>query len=235
MKPIIIIPTYNEKENIINLVKLLLKQRLNISIIIVDDNSPDLTGQEADKLSEIHPEVKVIHRPNKLGLGTAYLDGFKYALSLDGNPIFEMDSDFSHNPDELYKFLDAVQKDKGDLIIGSRYINGSQIINWDCNRYLASKIINVFTRIALKTKIHDCTSGYRCYKAEILKNIPIDKIKSKGYCFQIEILNMCLNGGYKVYEIPISFTGRTKGLSKVSLNEVIETMNLLSRIYLRNI
>lgn len=234
MKPIIIIPTYNEKENIINLVELILSQQLNIIIVIVDDNSSDSTGQVADKLSEKYPLVKVIHRPKKLGLGTAYIDGFKYALSLDGNPIFEMDSDFSHNPDELCKFLDAIKKEKGDIIVGSRYINGSKISNWDYKRYLMSKIVNILTRIALKTNIHDCTSGYRCYKAEIFNNIPIDKIKSKGYSFQIEILNMCIRHGYKVYEIPISFTNRTKGISKMSFNEIIETLNLLSRIYLRD-
>jgi len=220
VNPFIIIPTYNEAENIEPLVYKILDLHEEFQIIIVDDNSPDGTGAIANRISEKNTCVKVLHRPEKAGLGTAYVEGFKHALALGADLIFEMDADFSHNPCFLNNFLDVTQD--ADLVIGSRYINGVRVEGWRFRRLLLSKFANIFVSYLMVQPVWDFTAGFRCYKRKVLESINLDQIKSDGYAFQIEMTYLTFKNGFRVTEIPIIFRERKHGISKISKNVIWE-------------
>jgi dolichol-phosphate mannosyltransferase len=232
-KPYIVIPTYNERENIENLVIDILNLKLGIHIIIVDDNSPDGTGEIADKLAQKFPEVKVIHRERKSGLGTAYVKGFKTALENGADVIFEMDADYSHDPKYIPEFLKAIEK--YDVVIGSRYTNGISIVNWPIQRLFISLLANFYVRFLLGIPIKDCTSGFKCFRKEVLDSVNLSKIKSNGYAFQIEMNYLAYKKGFKIKEIPIIFVDRRTGTSKMSRKVVIEAIIIVWRLLLENL
>jgi dolichol-phosphate mannosyltransferase len=215
----IILPTYNERDNLEILVKKILKffNRENIkgNIIIIDDNSPDGTGKVAKKLSTIYSsQILYISRPNKQGLGSAYILGFKKALELGSKYILEMDADLSHSPEDLPKFLKEIKK--YDLVIGSRYITDGKIINWSLNRKLISRGGTLYAKTILRLPIKDLTSGFKCFKGDVLKKITLDNIQSDGYSFQIELTYKIAKLGFNIKEIPITFHERKAGISKFS-------------------
>lgn len=217
---LIIIPTYNEADNLRPLLTEIFTRMAEGDILIIDDNSTDGTGQLADEIHTEKPRVHVIHRPGKLGLGTAYLAGFKYALSHNYDAVFEMDADFSHDPRYLPDFLKAIEH--ADLVIGSRYVPGGDTPDWSLLRCLISGSGNSFARFMLGIPVHDCTAGFRCYRREILQGIDLDTIQSQGYAFQIELVYRAMKQGFKIVEIPIIFTDRRIGKSKMSQRIIIE-------------
>jgi dolichol-phosphate mannosyltransferase len=220
MKPYIVIPTYNEAENIEKLVETIFDLYKTFNIIIVDDNSPDGTGKIVDRLSQKYPSVHVIHRPRKEGLGKAYISGFKEALASGADVIFEMDADFSHNPQYIQNFLETMKN--ADLVIGSRYLNGVRVEGWRFRRLLLSKFANIYVSYIMVKPVWDFTSGYRCYRRSVLESLDLDKIKSDGYAFQIEMTHLAFKNGFRVVEIPILFKEREQGYSKISRNVVME-------------
>src|SRR6266536_1212584 len=220
MKTLIIIPTYNEIDNLTPLLKEIFSYAPETDILIVDDNSPDGTGDLADKIHQENAQVHVLHRPGKLGLGTAYIEGFKYAIEHAYDAAFEMDADFSHDPRYLPDFLKAIEN--ADLVIGSRYIPGGDTPNWTMLRRLISGGGNIFSRFMLGIPVHDCTAGYRCYRREVLESIDLDTIQSQGYAFQIEMAYRVIQQGFKIVETPIIFMDRRIGKSKMSRKIVIE-------------
>lgn len=220
MKTVIIIPTYNEIDNLRPLVEETGKYAPETDILIVDDNSPDGTGQLADELRRENPQVQVLHRPGKLGLGTAYIAGFQYALAQGYDAAFEMDADFSHDPRYLPDFLKAIEQ--ADLVIGSRYIPGGDTPNWSMLRRLISGSGNIFARFMLGIPVHDCTAGYRLYRCEALACLNLDTIQSQGYAFQVEMAYRVVKQGFKIVETPIVFLDRRVGKSKMSRKIVIE-------------
>jgi len=211
---LIVIPTYNEKENIQEIVEAILRLDLNLEILIVDDNSPDGTGRIADRLSEERKAVHVLHREEKAGLGAAYAAGFKYALAHQYDLIFEMDADFSHDPKYIPQFLEKIRS--CDLVIGSRYTDGVNVVNWPIKRLLLSYYANVYSRIVTGMPIRDATGGYKCFRREVLEAIDIDGVSSTGYAFQIEMNFRALKKGFRICELPIVFWERRKGVSKMS-------------------
>lgn len=228
MKAMVVIPTYNERDNIESLVNEILGLNLDIHVLIVDDNSPDGTGDIADILVKKHGEVHVIHRQGKMGLGSAYIEGFKYALNAGAEKILEMDADFSHNPDRLPDFLE--KSEEYDLVIGSRYLNGVSVVNWPIRRLMLSYFANVYTRVVTGLKIRDCTGGFKCFNRRVLEVIDLDKIRSDGYSFQIEMNFRCAEKGFKIGEIPIIFIDRQAGASKMSKKIVREAVIMVWRL-----
>ena len=220
MKTLIIIPTYNEIDNLPPLLKEIFSYTPEIDVLIVDDNSPDGTGKLADEIHEQNTQVSVLHRAGKLGLGTAYIEGFKYAIEHAYDAAFEMDADFSHDPHFLPDFLKAIEN--ADLVIGSRYIPGGDTPNWTMLRRLISGGGNIFARFMLGIPVHDCTAGYRCYRRKVLESIDLDTIQSQGYAFQIELAYRVMQHGFKIVETPIVFMDRRVGKSKMSRTIVIE-------------
>jgi dolichol-phosphate mannosyltransferase len=220
MKVYIIIPTYNEAENLENLVNQILALHPTFNIIVVDDNSPDGTGTIADNLSSNDARIHVIHRPQKAGLGTAYVEGFKHALAKNADLIFEMDADFSHDPVYFKEFLNA-SKNSG-LVIGSRYKDGVRVEGWRFRRLLLSKLANMYVSYIMVKPIWDFTAGFRCYQRKVLESIDLDSIRSDGYAFQIEMTHLTFKHGFKVIEIPIIFREREHGTSKISRSVVWE-------------
>ncbi len=213
-RTLVVMPTYNEKENLPIVVPRVLAQQHEIEVLIVDDNSPDGTGEVADQMAGRDDRIHVMHRPGKLGLGTAYIAGFKWALDRDYEYVFEMDSDFSHNPDHIPEFLEAAQE--YDLVLGSRYLRGVTVINWPMSRLLLSYFANKYARIVTGLPFSDTTGGFKCYRREVLEEIDLDKITSEGYSFQIETTFRAWRRGFKVGEITIVFSDRTEGASKMS-------------------
>ena len=213
MKTFIVIPTYNEATNLENLVEQIYALHPDVHTLIVDDNSPDGTGEIAEALSRRYPQTKVLHRPKKAGLGTAYVEGFKQALSLGADIIFEMDADFSHDPKYLKDFLKTIEK--SDLVVGSRYVNGIRVEGWRFRRLLLSKLANIYASYVMVKPIWDFTAGFRCYRRKVLETIDLDKVKSDGYAFQIEMTHLAFKHGFKVVEIPILFREREGGYSKI--------------------
>lgn len=236
MKTFIVTPTYNEYENIRKLVPAVLDVHPEAEIVIVDDNSPDGTGHLADQLMQEHPGVHVIHRPEKAGLGTAYVTGFKYALDKGADCVFEMDADFSHDPREIPSFLTAIRE--SDVVIGSRYMNGVRVEGWRFRRLLLSKFANIFvSHLMIYPPIKDYTAGYRCYRRSVLEAIDLDAVQSDGYAFQIEMTWRANRHGFRITEIPIIFRERENGFSKISRQVVREAVliTLKHRAPLRDI
>jgi dolichol-phosphate mannosyltransferase len=220
MKTLIIIPTYNELDNLRPLLNEIFTYAPKTDILIVDDNSPDGTGDLADEIHDRNAQVHVLHRPGKQGLGTAYVAGFKYSIEHGYDAAFEMDADFSHDPRYLPDFLKAIED--ADLVIGSRYIPGGDTPNWSLLRRFISGGGNIFARFMLGIPVHDCTAGYRCYRREVLEHIDLDTIQSQGYAFQIELAYRVMKHGFKIVETPIVFQDRRVGKSKMSRKIVIE-------------
>ena len=216
-KSIVIIPTYNEKENISKIIQNVFSLEVEFNILIIDDNSPDGTASIVrDLIPEYSERLYIIERPGKLGLGTAYISGFKWALERNYEFIFEMDADFSHNPNDLVRLHRTCYDEGYDLAIGSRYISGINVINWPLKRVLMSYLASVYVRKITGMPIMDTTAGFKCYRKTVLENIGIENIKMKGYGFQIEMKFRTWKYGYKIKEIPIIFTDRKEGTSKMS-------------------
>ena len=225
-KTLIVVPTYNESQNIEKLIDRILFQGIKgLDILIVDDNSPDGTAQIVEKIAEVESNISIIKRPGKQGLGTAYVEGFKYALNHNYDYIFEMDADFSHNPDEIPNFLKKMND--YDLVIGSRYITGVNIINWPISRLILSLTANKYARLITGLPVKDCTSGFKCFKVEVLKSINLDKIHSDGYSFQIEMHFKAFKRGFKLHEIPIVFSDRVAGSSKMNKKIIKEAIMIV--------
>lgn len=220
MNVYIVIPTYNEAENLERLVNQIFGLHPSFNIIVVDDNSPDGTGRIADNLSNNDDRVHVIHRPRKAGLGTAYIEGFKQALSKNADLIFEMDADFSHCPFYLKDFIEA-SKTSG-LVIGSRYKDGVRVEGWRFRRLLLSKLANMYVSYIMVKPVWDFTAGFRCYQRKVLESIDLDRIRSDGYAFQIEMTYLTFKHGFRAIEIPIIFREREHGTSKISRRVVWE-------------
>jgi dolichol-phosphate mannosyltransferase len=218
MRSIVIIPTYNEKENISNIIKAVLDKKDNFHVLIVDDSSPDGTGEIVKKLIQQNPErIFLEERKEKSGLGTAYIHGFKWAIQNDYEYIFEMDADFSHDPDDLPRLLHTCAKQDTDVCIGSRYVPGGKIINWPKTRFWLSYYASFYVRIILGIKIKDTTAGFKCYTKKVLEKIDLDNIWFVGYAFQIEMKYTAIKLGFKVKEIPIVFKDRELGESKMNI------------------
>jgi dolichol-phosphate mannosyltransferase len=230
VKSLIIVPTYNEKENVERLVGALFDLDREIEILIVDDSSPDGTGDIADRLAARDQRVHVLHRPGKLGLGSAYIQGFKFALNHGYDLIFEMDADFSHDPSYIPHFLEKIQD--CDVVLGSRYIQGVNVINWPMSRLLLSYFANLYTRVITGLPVKDATGGFKCFRRETLKAVDLDQVRSDGYSFQIEMTFKCWKRGFRVCEIPIIFYERQKGHSKMSKKIVHEAVWMVWRLRL---
>lgn len=231
----VIVPTYNEKENLEPLVQQLLAQPLDLGVIVVDDNSPDGTGNIADRLATEHPSrIQVIHRAGKLGLGTAYIAGFRRALDEGADFIITMDADFSHPPEKIPEMVAKAQQGY-DLVIGSRYVRGGRAVECTLPRKALSWGANAFARTLLGLKAHDTTAGFRCYRREVLASIALDQIFSSGYSFLMEMLYMVQRGGWRVGEVPIVFCNRQQGVSKISRNEIYKALYTVLRLFRRRI
>lgn len=232
-RALIIIPTYNERENLPEVLRRVLAKSDDLDVLVVDDNSLDGTGDLADELARQNPRLKVLHRAGKQGLGTAYIAGFKYALENGYKYIFEMDADLSHDPDEIPRFLEAIKN--AHLVIGSRYINGVNVVNWPLSRLLLSYFASLYTRLMTGMPVRDATSGYKCYRCELLENIDLYNIQTSGYGFQLEMKWRAWTAGYIIKEIPIVFVDRTVGKSKMSKAIVREAMVLVWKLGLKSI
>jgi len=230
LKAIVVVPTYNERDNIVRLAGEILKQHSSLLILFVDDNSPDGTGLLADELAAADDRIKVIHRPGKLGLGSAYRTGFSMALKMGADYIIEMDADFSHDPSVLPVFLETI--DRCDLVIGSRYLNGVSVVNWPIRRLILSYFASVYTRFVTGLRIMDCTSGFKCFRRTTLEAIDLDKVKSDGYSFQIEMNYRCKEKGFNIIEVPIIFIDRHAGSSKMSRKIVREAILMVWKLKL---
>jgi dolichol-phosphate mannosyltransferase len=231
-KSLVIVPTYNELENIPKLIPAVLSQDENIHILIVDDGSPDGTGKFVKEEMKKNDRIHLLEREKKMGLGTAYLAGFKYALENIYDFVFEMDADFSHDPNELKNFLIAIKEN--DLVLGSRYINGVRVLNWPMARLLLSFFASVYTRIITGMPIKDATGGFKCFRKKVLEAIDLDKVKSNGYSFQIEMTFKAYSKGFKIKEVPIIFSDRVKGKSKMSKKIVREAVTMVWKLRLQH-
>jgi dolichol-phosphate mannosyltransferase len=233
MKILVIIPTYNELENLPRLLPEVLSKNEGIDVLIVDDNSPDGTSAFVENEMKNNNRIHLIRRPSKQGLGTAYIAGFKYALQNNFQLVFEMDADFSHDPKEIPRFLDETKN--SDVILGSRYINGVNVINWPLRRLLLSSFANLYTRVITGLPVHDSTGGYKCFRREVLEAIDLDRVTSNGYAFQIEMTFKAWKKGFKVKEIPIIFVDRVKGKSKMSRKIVREAVTMVWKLRIKSI
>ncbi|HEY7460315.1 MAG TPA: polyprenol monophosphomannose synthase [Gemmatimonadota bacterium] len=227
----VIIPTYNERENLPRLVPSVLEQSPDIDVLIVDDASPDGTGALADEIAARSPgRVHVIHRPGKLGLGTAYVTGFRWALERNYEIVFEMDADFSHDPNHLPQFLEHIRQ--FDVVLGSRYLNGVTVVNWSMHRLLLSYMANAYARLITGIRVTDLTGGYRCYRRRVLEAMDLDAVRSSGYAFQIEMTYRAARKGFRIGEMPIIFVDRNVGASKMSRRIVWEAAWMVWRLRL---
>ena len=232
-KSLVIIPTYNELDNLPRLIPLVLSQNENLHILIVDDNSPDGTANYVEEIASKDERIHLIKRSGKMGLGTAYIAGFKYALKNNYDLIFEMDADFSHDPNEIKNFLFAIRE--YDLVLGSRYIHGVRVLNWPMRRLLLSFFASVYTRLITGMHVRDATGGFKCFRRKVLESIDLNCIKSNGYSFQIEMTFRAYAKGFKIKEIPIVFVDRVKGNSKMSKKIVIEAVTMVWKLRIQNI
>ncbi|HET8622431.1 MAG TPA: polyprenol monophosphomannose synthase [Gemmatimonadales bacterium] len=232
-RALVIVPTYNERTNIPLLVPAILLQDPRLEVLVVDDNSPDGTGQLADDLARADPRVHVLHRSTKEGLGKAYLAGFRWALDRQYDYVFEMDADFSHDPKFLPEFLRAIED--ADLVVGSRYKSGVNVINWPMSRLLLSIGANQYARIVTGLPLADSTGGFKCFRSRVLEAIALDRVKSNGYAFQIEMSFLAWKKGFRIREIPIVFTDRVEGQSKMSKRIVREAIWMVWWLRLRSL
>jgi len=228
-RALVIVPTYNERENIERLIATVLAQDASLDILVVDDGSPDGTGEIVDRIAAENSRVHATHRPRKMGLGTAYLTGFRWALEHDYAYVFEMDADFSHDPAHLPQFLDAIQN--ADLVLGSRYRNGRvTVVNWPMTRLLLSYCANIYARVVTGLELGDATGGFKCFRRSVLEAIPLDEVRSNGYAFQIEMSFRAIRKGFRITEIPIVFVDRTDGVSKMSKHIIREAIWMVWRL-----
>jgi len=228
-RALVVVPTYNERENIERLVATVLAQDESLDVLIVDDGSPDGTGEIADRVASHNPRVNVVHRSRKMGLGTAYLMGFRWALDRDYAFVFEMDADFSHDPAHLSQFLDTIRDH--DLVLGSRYRYGRvTVVNWPMTRLLLSYCANIYARVVTGLHLGDATGGFKCFRREVLESIPLEEVRSNGYAFQIEMSFRAARKGFRIAEIPIVFVDRTDGESKMSNRIVREAIWMVWRL-----
>ncbi len=229
MKSIVVIPTYNEIENIESLINIVLSKINGLNILVVDDNSPDGTAKAVKEMMKNDDRIHLIERPGKMGLGTAYCDGFRYALDKGFEAIFEMDADFSHDPNELPKFLEKIEEGY-DLVIGSRYIKGVNVINWPLSRLLLSYFANMYSRVITGMPVMDATGGFKCFRASKLAEIDLSTVKTNGYGFQIEMNYRMWVNGAKIKELPIIFVDRLNGVSKMNKGIIYEAIFLVWKL-----
>jgi dolichol-phosphate mannosyltransferase len=228
-RALVIVPTFNERENIVRLIDAVLGEDPRLEVLVVDDGSPDGTGQIVDERVAHDSRVHVIHRERKLGLGTAYVAGFKWALEADYEYVFEMDADFSHDPAHIPQFLETARD--ADLVLGSRYRDGRvTVVNWPVGRLLLSYFANVYARIVTGLQVFDATGGYKCWRRKVLQSIDLSDVKSNGYAFQIEMSFRAWKKGFRIAEIPIVFVDRTEGQSKMSKKIVREAIWMVWRL-----
>jgi dolichol-phosphate mannosyltransferase len=233
-RALVVIPTYNEAPNVLNIVPQVLSQDPRLEVLVVDDNSPDGTGQMADELSAKNPRVHVVHREGKLGLGTAYIRGFKWALERGYDYVFEMDADFSHDPAHLKEFLKAIEG--ADIVLGSRYLDGKvTVVNWPMGRLMLSYCANIYARWITGLRIWDLTGGFKCFRRRVLETIDLSQVRSNGYAFQIEMSVRAWRKGFKFREIPIVFVDRTEGQSKMNRAIVREAVWMVPRLRLQRL
>jgi dolichol-phosphate mannosyltransferase len=230
---LVVVPTYNEIGNITVLIPQILSQHPDLDVLVVDDASPDGTAEAVQALAGTNPRVLLERRPGKRGLGTAYVAGFRYALAHGYDLIFEMDADFSHDPKEIPRFLEAAAQN--DLVLGSRYIKGVNVINWPLSRLLLSWFANLYTRRVTGMPIQDATGGYKCYRRAVLEAVDLDRIRSDGYGFQIEMTFKAIRKGFRVVEIPIVFVDRRVGVSKMNSSIVGEAALLVWKLRLASL
>jgi len=234
VEALIVIPTYNERENIEPLVRSILALPLDLHVLVVDDNSPDGTGRVVEEWTRTEPRVHVLHRPGKLGLGGAYIKGFLWALAeTDARYIFEMDADFSHDPAAIPRFFEQIRN--ADLVIGSRYATGVTVINWPLSRLILSISANSYTRIVTGMPLHDATGGFKCFRREVLAALPLERIKSDGYSFQIEMNFHVWKRRFRIVEMPIVFSDRLVGQSKMSRRIIWEAAFMVWKLRLASI
>jgi dolichol-phosphate mannosyltransferase len=230
-RALVVIPTYNEAINLPQIVPQVLSQDQRLEVLVVDDNSPDGTGKIADELARTNPRVQVLHREGKLGLGTAYITGFKWALERGYDYVFEMDADFSHDPQHLKEFLKAIQA--ADVVLGSRYLNGRvTVVNWPMGRLMLSYLANIYARRVTGLRIWDLTGGFKCFRRHVLEAIDLSQVVSNGYAFQIEMSVRAWRKGFKLREIPIVFVDRAEGKSKMNRAIVREAVWKVPRLRL---
>lgn len=228
-RALVIVPTYNERFNIARLIPAILAQHSALEILVVDDGSPDGTGAIVDAIAANNSRVYVIHRAGKLGLGTAYLAGFQWALERKYDLIFEMDADFSHNPERLPEFLEAIKE--ADVVLGSRYQDGHvNVVNWPMSRLFLSYGANIYARFVTGLPIFDATGGFKCFRRNVLESLDLSSVKSNGYAFQIEMSYRAWKRGFRLFEIPIIFVDRTEGVSKMSKKIVREAVWMVWRL-----
>jgi dolichol-phosphate mannosyltransferase len=231
-RTLVVVPTYNERENLPPLARRLLGLPTPVDMLVVDDNSPDGTGKIADELAAKNPSIHVLHRKEKNGLGRAYIAGFNWALENGYEFVFELDGDFSHNPDDIPMFLEAASK--AELVLGSRYLNGIRIINWPLSRLMLSKCAATYVRIITGMPFTDPTGGYKCFRRRALQAINLEEVRSNGYSFQIEMTHKLWRQGLTVVEVPIVFTDRFQGHSKMSGHIVREALVMVWRLLFQN-
>ena len=232
-KTLVVTPTYDEAENIEKFIAQVLAQSPEIEILVIDDNSPDGTGDIVERVKAQNPRVHLIRRPRKMGLGTAYVEGFKFAIARGYDHVFEMDADFSHSPEEIPRFLEKAQS--CDLVLGSRYTNGVRVVNWPIRRLILSYAANVYTRIITGMPVKDATGGFKCFKRKVLEAIDLDKVRSNGYAFQIEMSFKAWSKGFKVCEHPIVFEDRRSGVSKMSKKIIYEAVFMVWKLKFQKI
>ena len=233
MQTLVLIPTYNERENIESLISEILNLNPDIGILVIDDDSPDGTGRILDEISKTQPRLSVIHRFDRKGRGLAGIAGFKYALDRDYDHVFEMDADFSHDPKYLPHFLEKIQE--YDLVLGSRYIRGVNVVNWPMSRLLLSYFANVYARIITGLPVRDTTGGFKCFRRIVLEQIDLDAVQSDGYSFQIEMTFKAWKKGFRICEIPIIFVDRLAGSSKMSKKIVREAIGMVWRLRIQSL
>jgi len=231
---LVVVPTYNEAENVGRLIPLILQRDPGLSVLVVDDNSPDGTAERVKALPEFGGRVRILERPHKAGLGAAYIAGFQWALAnTNVDVIFEMDADFSHDPEALDLFLQEIQQ--YDVVLGSRYLYGVTVVNWPLSRLILSVGANIYARLVTGLPLKDSTGGFKCFRREVLEALPLERIKSDGYSFQIEMNYNCWKRGFRIKEIPILFVDRQVGISKMSKRIIWEAMWMVWALRFRRI
>jgi len=230
VEKLVIVPTYNERENIEPLLQRLLSLPHDLHVLVVDDASPDGTGEFVESWARNQPRLHVLRRPGKLGLGSAYRDGFRYALENGAEYVFEMDADFSHDPDSIGEFLRNASE--VDVVLGSRYLNGVTVVNWPLQRLILSYAANLYTRVVTGMPVKDATGGYKCFRRRALESIRLDRVRSDGYAFQIEMSYKCWRKGFRIREIPILFVDRRAGFSKMNRRIIWEAVWMVWRLRL---